>query len=65
MYEKKLYKSRKDRKICGVCGGFAEFFGIDSTWIRIIWIIFSCIYGAGILAYFLIALAMPNKLEEW
>ena len=34
--ERKLYKSRHDRKICGVCGGLAEYFGIDSTVVRLI-----------------------------
>ena len=33
---KKLYKSSLDRKICGVCGGFAEFFGIDATILRLL-----------------------------
>ena len=65
MFEKKLYKSRTDKKICGVCGGFAKIFGIDSTWVRVFWIIFSCMYGAGIIAYFLMAFAMPDEPEEW
>ena len=33
--ENKLYKSSLDKKICGLCGGFAEFFGIDATLIRL------------------------------
>ena len=35
---KKLYKSVKDRKLTGVCGGIAEYFNIDSSIIRIVWI---------------------------
>lgn len=58
--KKKLYKSSKDKKICGVCGGIAEYFGIDSTIIRLIWVFLIVFYGSGLLAYFLAALVMPN-----
>lgn len=37
MIGRKLYLSDKDRKIAGVCGGLAEYFGIDSTIVRILW----------------------------
>lgn len=57
--EKKLYKSRTDRKIEGVCGGIAEYFGIDSTIVRLIWVL--CIFwGGGIIAYIIAMLVMPN-----
>lgn len=36
---KKLYKSDVDRKLCGVCGGIAEYLGIDSTIVRLIWVV--------------------------
>lgn len=39
--ENKLYKSSLDKKICGVCGGFAEFFGIDATLIRLLVVLFT------------------------
>lgn len=58
--KKKLCKSSKDKKICGVCGGIAEYFGIDSTIIRLIWVFLIVFYGSGLLAYFLAALVMPN-----
>ncbi len=35
---RKLYKSQTDKKLCGVCGGIAEYFNIDSTVIRLIWV---------------------------
>ncbi len=57
---KKLYKSQTDRKICGVCGGIAEYLGIDSTIVRLIWVLFILCFGTGILAYFLFALVMPD-----
>lgn len=61
---KKLYKSVTDKKICGVCGGIGEYFEIDSTIIRLGWILFTVLGGAGIIAYFVAALVMPCKKEE-
>lgn len=58
---KKLYKSTVDKKLCGVCGGIAEYFNIDSTIVRLIWVIFTLCVGAGILAYIIAALVMPNQ----
>ena len=58
---KKLYKSTVDKKLCGVCGGIAEYFNIDSTIVRLIWVIFTLCVGAGILAYIMAALVMPNQ----
>ena len=46
---KKLYKSSLDRKICGVCGGFAEFFGIDATILRLLVVLFTLAGGSGVL----------------
>lgn len=61
---KKLYRSNTDKKICGVCGGLAEFFDIDSTIIRLLWILTVCVFGTGILAYFLAALIMPEPISD-
>ena len=60
---KRLYKSFADRKICGVCGGIAEYFGIDPTVIRLGWIIFCLMGGSGVLAYIIAALIMPMPPE--
>ncbi|ABX41651.1 PspC domain-containing protein [Lachnoclostridium phytofermentans] len=57
--QKKLVKSRTDRKICGVCGGIAEYINLDPTVVRILWIIFS-FWGVGILAYIACAFVMPD-----
>lgn len=59
--QKKLYKSDTDKKLCGVCGGIAEYFNVDSTLIRLIEIVFACMGGAGVLAYILAAIVMPDK----
>ena len=61
--EKKLYRSVSERKICGVCGGVAEYFGIDPTIIRLAWAIFCVMGGAGILAYILAAVIVPSNPE--
>ncbi len=61
--EKKLYKSNMDKKICGVCGGIAEYLNIDSTVIRLIAVLAVVFAGCGLLAYIVAALVMPNKPE--
>ena len=49
---KKLFRSSTDRKICGVCGGIAEYFNIDSTLVRLGVVLLSCIrYGRACLYY--------------
>lgn len=57
---KKLYKSENDRKICGVCGGIAEYFGIDSTLVRLVFVLFGLL-SVGVAFYILAALLMPNE----
>ncbi len=56
---KKLYRSRKDRMIAGVCGGLAEFFGIDTTWVRLIFILFFFLGGCALLIYVIMWLIVP------
>lgn len=58
---KKLYLSNDDKKICGVCGGIAEYFEIDSTIVRILWILFVMVGGSGIIAYIICALVIPKN----
>ena len=57
---KKLCRSRKDRKIAGVCGGIAEYLDISSTLVRVLFF-FS---GIGVIAYLIIALIIPEAEEE-
>ena len=61
--EKKLYKSNTDKKICGVCGGLAEYLNMDATIIRLILILAVLFAGCGLLAYIIAALVIPNKPE--
>ena len=58
---KKLYRSKTDKKIFGVCGGFAEYFDIDVTIIRIIFFVLLLCVGSGLLAYLICALIMPEQ----
>ena len=57
---KKLTKS-SNRKLCGVCGGIAEYFDIDPTVIRLLLIISVLFAGSGILVYIIAAIIMPEK----
>ncbi len=59
MMGKKLYRSAIDKKLGGVCGGLGEYFGVDSTLIRLIWVILSLTFGSGILIYIVAMLVIP------
>ena len=61
---KKLYKSRDNRKIAGVCGGLAEYFNVDVSIIRVAWAILSLFGGGGIIAYLLCIIIIPEKSLE-
>ena len=61
---KKLYKSTTDRKVAGVCGGIAEYLEIDSTLIRLIWVISVFCAGGGLIAYLIAALVLSNKSSD-
>lgn len=61
--KKRLYKIEEGKKLCGVCGGIAEYFDVDPTLIRLLWVILVLCVGTGILAYIVAALIMPNKSE--
>lgn len=61
--EKKLYKSQANKKICGVCGGLANYFGIDATWIRIGFALLGLAEGIGIAIYFIMSLVMDYDVE--
>ncbi len=58
--ERKLYKSFADKKICGVCGGIAEYFNIDTTIVRLLFVLAACFVGGGILAYIIAAIMIPS-----
>lgn len=61
---KKLYRSPGDKILGGVCGGFAEYFEVDSTLVRLIFILVTVFGGAGIIIYILFWLLMPKNPGE-
>jgi len=63
LVEKRLRKSR-DRKLCGVCGGLAEYFNLDPTVVRVIWAVATVsTFFSGALLYLLLALILPEPSE--
>ena len=62
--EKKLYRSRTDKKLCGVCGGLAKYFNIDPTIVRLALVLCVLFAGFGILAYIIAALIIPEEPEN-
>jgi phage shock protein C len=61
---KKLYRSRRNRVLFGVCGGLGEYFKIDPTLIRILFIIAAFLRGSGILLYLILAVVIPDESRE-
>lgn len=58
---KSLYRSATNRRIAGVAGGIAEYFDIDPTVVRLIWVFSIFIIGGGILAYLIAWIVIPEK----
>jgi phage shock protein C len=58
---KRLMRPRADRKIAGVCAGFAEYFDLDVTLVRLMWLIVSFMTGVGLLAYPIAWIVMPEE----
>lgn len=58
---KKLYKSTIDRKLCGVCAGIANYLNIDPTVVRLLWALITFLGGAGVIAYIVCALVIPDE----
>ena len=59
--EKRLYKSRTNKILDGVCAGIAEYFSIDPTLVRLGAVILTCAFGSGFLAYLIAAMIMPRN----
>lgn len=58
--KKRLYKSTKDKMVSGVCGGLAEYFGVDSTIIRLVWALLIA-SGSGLFLYLIMAIVVPDN----
>lgn len=62
--EKKLYRSRTDKKVCGVCAGLAKYLGMDVTIMRLIVVLLTLFVGGGLIAYLVCALVIPEEPEN-
>lgn len=60
---KKLYRSEENRKIAGVCGGIGEYFDIDPSILRLIWLVLIFFGGFGIIAYIIAFVIIPRRSE--
>ena len=60
MADKKLVRSA-NKKIAGVCGGLAEFLGLDASIVRIVWLLCVLLGGFGLLAYLIMWIVMPAQ----
>lgn len=60
---RKFFKTRDDKKLCGVCGGLGKYFDIDPTFVRAAFLLAAFVYGSGVLLYFILALVAPYEGE--
>jgi phage shock protein PspC (stress-responsive transcriptional regulator) len=56
---KKLYRSRADKRVAGVCGGIAQYFDIDPVIVRLLWVFASLMAGGGIILYIIAWIVIP------
>ena len=61
---KKLYRIKEKKMLAGVCGGVAEYFSLDPTIVRILWVLVSWFAGTGIIAYIICAFVVPEKEDD-
>ena len=60
---RRLVRPMRDKKIAGVCAGFANYLGVDATLIRILWFLLAFFGGTGIVAYIVAWIAMPKEYQ--
>lgn len=58
---KRLYRSRKDKILGGVCGGLAEYFNLDPVIVRLLWILLVLLAGTGVLVYVIAWIIVPLR----
>lgn len=61
---KKLYRSRRDRKIAGICGGLGDYFRVDPFWTRLIFVIFFLAGGSALLVYLVMWMLVPLEPRD-
>ncbi len=60
---RRLMRSRYNKKVAGVCAGFAEYFDLDVTLVRVVWLLVALFGGGGVLAYLIGWIVMPEEPE--
>ena len=60
---KRLYRSREERMLAGVCGGLGSYFAVDPTLVRVLFVLFGLVVGGGILAYLILWILIPLEAE--
>jgi phage shock protein C len=60
---KRLYRSREERMLAGVCGGLGNYFTVDPTLVRVLFVLFGLVGGGGILAYLILWILIPLEPE--
>ena len=60
---KKLVRSRTDRWFAGICGGLGNYFGVDPTLMRVLFVLFALTFGSGFLVYLVLWIIIPNEPE--
>lgn len=61
MAGKRLYRSRTENMLGGVCGGLADYLGFDVTLIRVLWVLATLLGGGGALAYLVLWIVIPRE----
>lgn len=62
--EKKLYRSRQNRMLGGICGGIGEYLNVDPTVVRLLWVLFTFVGTSGLLAYLICLVIIPENPEQ-
>ncbi len=58
---RKLYRSKTDRQVAGVCGGLAEHFNVDATVVRVLFVVLAVLGGSGLLLYVAMWIIIPKE----
>jgi phage shock protein C len=58
---RKLYRSKTDRKLAGVCGGLAQYFNLDATLIRVLFVVLAVLGGSGLVIYLAMWILVPKE----
>jgi phage shock protein C len=58
---RKLYRSKSNRKLAGVCGGLAQYFNLDATLMRVLFVVLAVLGGSGVVIYVAMWIIVPNE----